>query len=284
MTTPLGLRALMVADGHASPTAGDSMRSRVVNVDGARQREYLLNGVTFGGSIPVDDLPGGYGGSTLFAVTATFTAGARFNEIRNQTAGAWSFSISGGTGADVTLESYAAYPDYDALGVRIKGAHDGSPSAGTPSAVSDGGGGTGPKAVTFSAVVLNLGGAGQTLLTVTPQYNPDGGPFNPALLFNGSGQPWRGYFDNRGYDQDADFDYQWRTGASGGGALLSTNRVFYLTTDSANEVYPSDPAGLLPGEAANTIYLRWRIKPASGGNGTWNEYGAVNHTDPRDPL
>lgn len=280
MTTPLGMRALMVAKGLASPGAGDSMRFDVINAGGARAREYLLSGVTFGGSPPVNDLPGGYGSDVTFGITATFSAGSRFNEIRRRVAGAWSFSISGGTGAEVSLSTYADFTDYDDLGVRIKGARDGSPSASAPSTVSDAASGDDPAPVRYTAVIVGLGGSGQTLLTITPQYNPDNGPFNPAIVFNGSGQPWQGYFNNRVYDQDADFDYQWRTGASGGGALLASTRVLYRTDDSANEIYPTNQYGLIAGQAANTIYLRWKLKSS----GTWNEYGAVNHTDPRADI
>lgn len=277
---PLNGIQLMKAKGLVTPLVGDNFRDDIVNVDGASGRQYVLDGIVFSGSVPVSDLPGGYANSVLFNINADMTQGVRFDEIRRKTSGAWAFSVTAGAGTAV-LESYAAFASYDALGVRITNTNNpnGSPLVAC-TAVSDTTVTADPMPVTFTANPYNLGGSGQSLVEVTPQYFPDTGPFNDQILFNGSGQPWRGYFNNPNYDASSDFDFEWRTALSGGGALMSTAKVWYLSSDVNRYVFPSADGGLLPGQAATTIYLRWRVKPSSGGSGTWADV-TVNHTDPR---
>ncbi|HRN54233.1 MAG TPA: hypothetical protein PK788_12100, partial [Gemmatimonadaceae bacterium] len=264
--------------------------------------DFLLNGLTFSGSIPEDDVPGGYGSNVLFNITATFTRGTRFGAIQRNVSGAWTFLFLPAS-AEVTLESFASNSGgaTHSLGVRVKGARTASPTMGH-SSVSDGTGGTSnPDKVTFTANPSGLGGTGQTLIEIIPQYVPDNGPFNDTLVFDAP-DSWQGYFDNRGLDATADFDYEWRTASGGGGSLISSLRSFKLSTDSGwyngsenvGKVYPtaweypdspySGINGLLPGETSQAIYLRWRVKVSSGGSGTWNNYGPVTHTDPRDAV
>lgn len=278
--------------------ANDDWASDVSSDVLSAMSDFLLNGLAFSGSIPVDDLPGGYGSNVLFNITANFTRGLRFGAIQRNVSGAWSFLFLPAT-AEVTLESFTSNSGgaTHSLGVRVKGARTASPTM-SHSSVSDGLGGTSnPDKVTFTANPSGLGGTGQTLIEIIPQYVPDNGPFNDTLVFDAP-DSWKGYFDNRGLDASTDFDYEWRTASGGGGSLISSSRSFKLDTDWGDGTdglvyptaweYPNSPYsgnnGLLPGETSRAIYLRWRVKVSSGGSGTWNNYGPITHTDPRDAV
>lgn len=281
---------------------GQSFRNNAAGAplaDGVRMTDYVLNGINFTGSIPVNDIPGGYGSSTLFSITANFSCGGSFGLIQRDEQSAWTFSVVGGTNAAVTLESWSsngAGVSHN-LGVRVLGALNALPGM-SVSSVSDSTLGSNPEPVTFTANPTNLGGTGQTLLEIIPTYDPDTANFNPTLIFD-SPDSWTGWFNNRGLDADTDFDYEWRTLSGGSGYLIAMTRSFRLENDfgwfngtaDVGLVYPtaweypdspySSNNGLLPAETSQEIYLRWRIKPSSGGNGTWNNFGPYTHLDTR---
>jgi hypothetical protein len=299
----LNLIELIRASGGAG-ISGQSFRSNVAVPplpDGRAVSHYRLNSIAFTGE-PTTDISGTYPSSRLFNITATFNAGPAFGLIQRNTSSAWTFTIVGGAGASATLETWSSNGGgvSHELGLRVLGALTGTPTM-NHVAVSNDVGGEGPWTVTWTASPQNLGGEGSALLEIIPTYDPDLANFNPVLIYDGTSS-WRGNFDNRGYNAVTDFDYEWRTANSGGGVLISTNRSFTLTTDigwfngseNVGRVYPtaweypdspySGNNGLLPGETSQPIYLYWRVKPSSGGNGVWQNYGPITHQDPRSAL
>lgn len=304
----LNLRELIKASGGAGIN-GQSFRSNAAPdtgepplVDTASVRQYLIEDFAWTGSVPVIDIVGNYASSSLFNITATFTRGARAFLIQRNTSNAWNFFATEGVTVSIeTFTSNSGGASHD-IGLRCLGPLNASPTM-SHNAVSDGTGGTNdPDRVTFTATPGNLGGVGFTETFVSQYYDPDTADFNPEIAKDSGAARFNFRIDNRGYTADADFDYEWRTATNGGGTLIASTRSFNLETDfgwnpGGGDIalvyptaweYPDSPYssnnGLLPGETSQEIYLRWRVKPSSGGNGTWSNYGPVTHTDPRNAV
>lgn len=273
---PGQLREAIIASGNAG-TSGQSFRNHVTGaVSGAKLSDYKLTAVAFSGQPTTGGGP--YPAEQTFAITATFTRNSRAHNIQRNVSAAWQLTVTE-PGTEVALESFSSNGSPSGashtLNIRVKGKQTGSPSV-SPVATQPGSEPASgvPWAVQWTCNFSGLGGTGTTAFDITWSYDPDTSTFSPTLT-----NVWSATFGNRGYDENADFDFEWRTADSGGGTLISTARQFTLTSDS-NSIYPSDINGLLNAETA-TLYLRWRIKTTSGGNGTWNNYGAVACTDPR---
>lgn len=274
---------LIKAAGSAG-VSGQSFRTNVTGTaDNIKVTDYLCTGMGFSGH-PVAGPT--YSASSLFSVTATPTAGASFGNIQRNDSGAWQFSTST-SGASVALESFSNSSGVHSLGVRVLSPSDASLSV-SPVATMYGSqpSGSDPWQVQFTANMNGLGGSGTASVTVSWTYDPDNAAFNQVLT-----DAWTGTFTNRGYNQDTDIDYQWRTQQSTGtttsgtgvnGALVSTQRSFVAPTNDVNHyVYPTNIDGLIPAETAS-LYLRWKLKDSSGGDGVWINHGtAVQATDPR---
>ena len=271
---PKTLFYLIKASGVASPTTGDSFDTDVPDsVAGAKITEYVLNVTnTLWTGTPTTPLPV-YADNTLFNIEATFSRGSRFFNIQRNTSNAWAVSVSGSggpSGESGTLETFASTGSPNGathqLGVRVRGRFSGSSVSVAavqrlqdepPNPFTD------PWPVYFQQNTGTPTPTGTTTLTLDLQYSPDTGMYNDFLA-----DSWSFIMDNR----PTLYDTEWHTNATYTNLVATANN--FLLSNSG--LYPSDPAGLKPGESI-TLYLRYK----TAGTATWTNYGAVTCTDTR---
>lgn len=266
---PRDLQSLLVAGGALGVSGEDFLSDVPGAAAGVEMDDYEITGASFSGN-PLDDIVGGYSSNHLFSIVASISRNSKASLIQRNLTTAWSFSVTGGSGASATKESFVSGGGgaTHTIGVRVRGATGGTPNVTGSTSQPDFATDSDPHYVRFSAVGSSSG-AGQSALTLHATYSPDLGGFNPQIAAS-----WPFTMDDRALTT-SDFQFQWRTASGGGGTLVSSSAAFDLTNSA---LYPSVPEGLLPGESI-TLYLRWRV----GSSGSYTEEGPITCNDPRPP-
>ena len=261
---------LIRASGFAG-IVGQSFRWHVTGAaSGASMRQYLILSWSISG-VPSNPLPV-YNDNSTVTLTVTFNRGARAYHIQRNTSAAWSISASAaapGAAASIVSVTAGGSPlgETHTVGLRVRGCYSGSPTisvAGFQSASTQPANAfTDPWPASWQSITGASTPTGQSEITVELQYSPDIGGFNPNFVYS---------FPMTVFNRAVEMDTEWHANSSYT-SLVSASANFDLLNSA---LYPSTPAGLLPGESI-TLYLRYRTK----GTTTWTNHGPVTCFDGR---